>query len=346
MGLICGIVGLPNVGKSTLFNALTQANAAIANYPFTTIDPNVGAVEVPDERLQKLAKIIKPKKLTPTTIEFLDIAGLVRDAHKGEGLGNQFLSHIREVDLIVEVVRLFEDSNVAHLSGSVDSLRDIEVIALELGYSDLDYLNKQIEKKRKSGAEEKKDLLVLEKIRDSINAGRPLKRDDLSPSELELMLPHPLLTLKPVVYVVNAGEEKIPQELTGYSPLISLNAKLELEISQLPQDERKEFIGEEGSGLSRLVKVCYQLLNLITFFTVKGEETRAWTIIKWTKAPRAAGKVHSDMERGFICAEVIHFNDLVKLSSIQEARDKGLIRTEGRDYILQDGDVVQFRFNI
>jgi len=346
LGLICGIVGLPNVGKSTLFNALTQANAAIANYPFTTIDPNVGAVEVPDERLQALAKIIKPKKLTPATIKFLDIAGLVKNAHKGEGLGNQFLSHIREVDLIVEVVRLFEDSNVVHVSGSVDPVRDIEVISLELGYADMGYLTSQAEKKRKAGAEEKKDLAVIEKVRDAINAGKPLKKDDLSHAELELMLPHSILTLKPVVYVVNAGEEKIPQELSGYSPLVSLNSKLEMEIAELPEEERKEFRSEEGCGLARLAKSCYELLNLITFFTVKGEETRAWTITKGAKSPQAAGKVHSDMEKGFICAEVIHFSELIKLSSIHEAREKGLIRTEGRDYILQDGDVVQFRFNV
>ena len=346
MGLICGIVGLPNVGKSTLFNALTQANAAIANYPFTTIDPNVGVVEVPDERLHALAKVIKPKKLTPTTIKFLDIAGLVKDAHKGEGLGNQFLSHIREVDLIVEVVRLFEDSNVVHVSGGVDPARDIEVINLELGYADMDYLSKQIEKKRKSKPEERKDLVALEKVRDAIDAGKPLRKDDLSPAELELMLPHSILTLKPVIYVVNTGEEKIEQKLAGYSPAVSLNSKLELEIAQLPEEERKEFLSEEGPGLNRLVKACYQKLNLITFFTVKGEETRAWTIAKGTKTPQAAGKVHSDMERGFICAEVIYFNELVKLSSISEARDKGSMRTEGRDYIVQDGDVVQFRFNV
>lgn len=361
-----GIVGLPNVGKSTLFNAITKAGAESANYPFCTIDPNIGIVAVPDERLDKLAEMYNPKKVTPTAIEFLDIAGLVKGASKGEGLGNKFLSHIREVDAIVHVVRCFDDGNIVHVEGSVDPARDIETINLELIFSDLEAIEKRIEKTRKQmKSGDKKyhtELEILERIKATLEKGLPLRSMEFDSDEQEYVKQLFLLTGKPVLYCANISEEGIStvdenlyiakvKEIAEKenSEVIIVCARVEEEISQLDDEEKEMFLEELGleeSGLDKLIKASYKLLGLISFLTAGEQEVRAWTIVKGTKAPQAAGKIHSDFERGFIRAEIIAYDDLMKCGSYAAAREQGLVRSEGKEYVMQDGDVTLFRFNV
>ncbi|MCX7884126.1 MAG: redox-regulated ATPase YchF [Caloramator sp.] len=362
-----GIVGLPNVGKSTLFNAITQAGAEAANYPFCTIEPNVGVVAVPDYRLDKLAQMYKPEKYTPAVIEFYDIAGLVKGASKGEGLGNKFLSHIREVEAIVHVVRCFEDANIVHVDGSINPIRDIETINLELIFSDMEVLEKRMDKTRKyarSGDKKaQKELEFMERIYKHLEEGKPSRTLDMNDEEKELIKQYFLLTSKPVLYATNISEDEL---INGYennkyikavedfaknegSEVIPICAKLEEEIASLDGDEKQAFLEDYGlkePGLNRLIKASYKLLGLISFLTAGPKEVRAWTIKKGTKAPQAAGKIHSDMERGFIRAEVIPFETLINCGSEVVAKEKGLIKSEGKDYIMQDGDVVVFRFNV
>ncbi|MCX7902960.1 MAG: redox-regulated ATPase YchF [Caloramator sp.] len=362
-----GIVGLPNVGKSTLFNAITQAGAECANYPFCTIEPNVGVVAVPDERLEKLAKMYNPEKITPAVIEFYDIAGLVKGASKGEGLGNKFLSHIREVAAIVHVVRCFEDSNIVHVEGSIDPIRDIETINLELIFSDMEVLERRLDKTRKSARSGDKkaqeELQFMERLYAHLESGKPARTLEMSDDEKEFLKQYFLLTSKPVLYACNISEDDLisgntenqhVQKVKEYaenegSEVVVICAKLEEEISTLEGEEKMEFLatyGLEEPGLNKLIKACYKLLGLISFLTAGPKEVRAWTIKKGTKAPQAAGKIHSDMERGFIRAEVIAYDDLIKCGSEVTAKEKGLIRLEGKDYIVQDGDVIVFRFNV
>jgi ribosome-binding ATPase len=362
-----GIVGLPNVGKSTLFNAITKAGAEVANYPFCTIEPNVGVVSVPDKRLDKLKEMYNPEKYTPAVIEFYDIAGLVKGASKGEGLGNKFLSHIREVEAIVHVVRCFDDENVVHVDGSVDPLRDIETINLELIFADMEVMEKRIDKERhaaRSGDKKSQDELdFMIRIEKQLEAGKPARSIEMNENEAELMKQYFLLTSKPVLYAANISEDDLINgaENNAYvkkvmeyaknegSEVIPICAKIEEEISTLSNDEKYEFLKEYGleePGLNRLIKASYKLLGLMSFLTAGQKEVRAWTIKIGTKAPQAAGKVHSDMERGFIRAEVISFDELVASGSETAAREKGLIRSEGKDYVMQDGDIVVFRFNV
>jgi len=361
-----GIVGLPNVGKSTLFNALTGGGAESANYPFCTIEPNVGIVPVPDRRLDFLAKLYNPEKYTPAVIEFVDIAGLVKGASQGEGLGNKFLSNIREVDAIVHVIRCFEDDNIIHVDGSVNSLRDLETINLELIFSDIEMIERRIDRTKKAMKGDRtlaSELAVFEKLHAALSDGRCARELDLDEDELAVLSDTPLLTLKPVIYVANVSEDEAASEPVGnknydalkeqaereHSQIIAVCAQLEAEIAELDGEDRAMFLedlGIEESGLDRLIKASYALLGLISYLTGGPQEVRAWTIVKGTKAPGAAGKIHSDFERGFIRAEIVAFDDLERLGSISAARDAGLYRSEGKEYVMKDGDVVLFRFNV
>lgn len=362
-----GIVGLPNVGKSTLFNALTKAGAESANYPFCTIDPNVGVVAVPDFRLRLLANMYDSKKITPAVIEFVDIAGLVKGASKGEGLGNQFLSHIREVDAIVHVVRCFEDSNIVHVDGSIDPLRDIETINLELLFADLDVLERRISKTVRGARNDKelaRELEILEQLKKHLEDGGYAKTFRLDDEEAMAFVDSlDLLTAKPVIYAANVTEDDLADDGASNpfvasvrdfarqegSEVFVVSAQIEQEIAELEDDEKKEFLDDLGlseSGLEKLIQASYSLLGLISYLTAGETETRAWTIKKGTKAPQAAGKIHSDFERGFIRAEVVNYQDLLDAGSYAAAREKGLIGLEGKDYVVKDGDVILFRFNV
>ena len=350
MGFSLGIVGLPNVGKSTLFNVLSKAKAEVSNYPFCTINPNVGVVEVPDERLSQVQKIMGSPKAIPTVIEFYDIAGLAKGAHKGEGLGNQFLSNIREVDAIAHVVRCFSSQEIAHVAGEVNPKRDIETINIELNLADLVLVDKRLEGvKAKAKAGEKKfikEAEVLQRLRDALDAGKPARSVKIADNERDYVKDLPLLTFKPVLYVANVDESGNPDQIKKLpDKAVSICAKLEAEIVELSPTDKKE-LGLESSGLQRLIHSGYELLDLITFFTANQKECRAWTVKQGTKVPQAAGKVHSDMERGFIAADVVHYNDLVKAGAYSKAREKGILHTEGKNYVVQDGDLVLVRFKV
>ena len=362
-----GIVGLPNVGKSTLFNAITKAGAQSANYPFCTIEPNVGIVDVPDERLDVLAKMYNSAKVTPAAIEFVDIAGLVKGASRGEGLGNKFLSHIREVDAIIHVVRCFEDTNIIHVEGSVDALRDVETINYELIFADIEIVEKRLEKAKKmSKSGEKKylsEIALMERIKETLEAGNATRTLEFTDEEKDILKEVSLLTRKPVIYAANVSEDdfvngiennQMVQQLSQIASkenaqILPISARIEEEISTLEPDEKELFLAEMNlneSGLDRLIKKSYELLGLISYLTSGADETRAWTITNGTKAPQAAGKIHTDFERGFIRAEVVSYDDLISNGSMAAAKEKGLVRSEGKEYVVKDGDIILFRFNV
>lgn len=366
MALKAGIVGLPNVGKSTLFNAITQAGAESANYPFCTIDPNVGVVEVPDDRLQKLADIVVPNRIVPTAFEFVDIAGLVKGASKGEGLGNKFLAHIREVDAIVHVVRCFQDENITHVSGKVDPISDIETINLELILADIESVEKRIDRSRKNmkGGDKKyaQEVEVLERVKEALYADKPARGVELADEEKLIVRDLHLLTMKPVLYAANVSEAEAADAdgnpyvakvreyaAAGGAEVVPISAKVESEIAELEGEDKELFLQELGleeSGLNRLIRAAYKLLGLYTYFTAGVQEVRAWTIRQGTKAPQAAAVIHTDFERGFIRAEVVGYDDLVASGSMNAAKEKGQLRLEGKEYTVQDGDVMHFRFNV
>ena len=361
-----GIVGLPNVGKSTLFNALTNAGAQSANYPFCTIEPNVGVVAVPDYRLDELAKMYNPEKITPAVIEFVDIAGLVKGASKGEGLGNKFLSHIREVDAVVHVVRCFENSDIVHVDGSIDPVRDIETINYELILSDMEILDRRIDKDAKAMKGDKslaKNVEFFKRVRSEFENGVCARAVEMNDEEKELLDTVSLLTAKPVIYACNMSEEDFSSDIEsnkGYkavcrlakaegAEVLPICAELEAQIASLDKDEKEMFLSELGiekGGLDLIIQKSYDLLGLMSYLTAGQPEVRAWTIKKGTKAPQAAGKIHSDFERGFIRAEVVSFDDLMECGSMNAAKEKGLVRSEGKEYVMQDGDIVLFRFNV
>ena len=366
MSLRAGIVGLPNVGKSTLFNAITNQKILAANYPFATIEPNVGVVIVPDKRLEFLNELYKPKSLVPTSFEFTDIAGLVKGAASGEGLGNKFLSHIREVDAIVEVVRCFENGNITHVEGAVDPIRDIEIIGLELIFADLEIIENRLNRigkkaKMSNDKETKKEVELLEKIKVTLLDNKPVRSLELNEEEIKILKPFCLLTQKPIIYVANINENEISKEDNKYvkavkdyafregSEVIVVCAKIEEELSELNNEDKKEFLNDLGiteSGLDKLVRATYDLLGLATYFTSGIDEVRAWTFKKGMKAPACAGIIHTDFERGFIKAEVMSFDDLKELGSEIKVKEAGKLRLEGKEYLMQDGDICLFRFNV
>lgn len=366
MALTAGIVGLPNVGKSTLFNAITQAGAEAANYPFATIDPNVGIVEVPDIRLNKLTELVNPKKTIPTAFEFTDIAGIVKGASKGEGLGNQFLSHIRQVDAICQVVRCFEDDNITHVSGKIDPIDDIEIINLELILADIETVNKRIQRVEKLARQKDKEAVaehdILLKLKDGMEEEKPARAIDFTEDQWKVVKGLHLLTSKPTLYVANVSEEEVAdpdsnenvQKVKEHAAkenaeVIVICARIEEEIAELDQEEKEEYLDDLGiseSGLDKLIKASYSLLGLATYFTAGEQEVRAWTFRKGIKAPQAAGIIHTDFEKGFIRAETVSYDDLADAGAMAQAREKGNVRLEGKEYIVKDGDVIHFRFNV